>query len=167
MAERTGLVLQSFDNGMAEVVTDRRNACGGCEKSHGCRSCLTSAKLVATVQNPVSAVKGDVVLIHLTESALRAGAVLLYIIPILWLMAGAFVGDGLGGNWRIGATGAAVLGGLTGLAIGFIMARSISRSASIGPSLIPRIVRVVERGASQDKRAHAIIDTHPTSPCCG
>ena len=114
MAERIGVVLHTFDNGMAEVVTDRRNACGGCEKSHGCRSCLTSAKMVSTVQNPAGAGQGDVVSIYLKESALWTGAVFLYIVPILWLMAGAFVGASLGSNWEIGETGAAILMGLSG-----------------------------------------------------
>ena len=36
MAERIGMVLHTCDNGMAEVVTDRRNACGGCEKEGNC-----------------------------------------------------------------------------------------------------------------------------------
>ena len=167
MAERTGMVLRSYEDGTAEVVTDRRNACGGCESSHGCRSCLTGAKMVAMVQNPVGAEQGDVVSIYLKESALRAGAVLLYIIPILWLMAGAFVGDGLGSNWRIGATGTAVLGGLAGLALGFMMALGISRSSRFGSGMVPKITRVIERAGTTGGHGHAEIDTTSSAPCCG
>lgn len=167
MAERTGLVLRSFDNGMAEVATDRKNACGGCESPHGCRSCLTSTKMVAMVQNPVGAVQGDVVSIYLKESALRAGAVLLYIIPVLWLLAGAFVGDGLGGDWRIGATGAAVLGGLAGLALGFMMALGISRSSHFGRGMVPKITRVIERADTAGGNGQAEIDTTSSAACCG
>jgi sigma-E factor negative regulatory protein RseC len=168
MAERIGVVLQTFDNGMAEVVTDRRNACGGCEKSHGCRSCLTSAKMVSTVRNSAGAGQGDVVSIYLKEPALWTGAVFLYIVPILWLLAGAFVGASLGSNWEIGETGSAILMGLLGLALGFLMARVISKSSSFGPKIVPRIVRVVERAKTKGEQGHHNgINTISSAACCG
>jgi sigma-E factor negative regulatory protein RseC len=168
MAERIGIVLRTFDNGIAEVVTDRRNACGGCEKSHGCRSCLTSAKMVSTVRNPTGAGQGDMVSIYLKESALWTGAVFLYIVPILWLMAGAFVGSSLGRNWSMGETGSAILLGLLGLALGFLMARVISKSSSFGPKIVPRIVRVVEHAKTKGEHGHHNgINTTPNATCCG
>lgn len=168
MAERIGIVLHTLDNGMAEVVTDRRNACGGCEKSHGCRTCLASSKMVSMVQNPAGAGQGDVVSIYLKESALWTGAVFLYIVPILWLMAGAFVGASLGSNWAIGETGAAILMGLLGLAFGFLMARIISKSSSFGPKIVPRILRVVEHSKTNGEHGHHNgINTTPNAACCG
>jgi sigma-E factor negative regulatory protein RseC len=121
MAERIGLVIHTFDNNTAEVVTDRRNACGGCEHSKGCRSCLTSAKMLSTVQNEVGARPGDVVVIHLTEAALWTGAFLLYIIPILWLITGAFFGASFGKTWFGDESAAALIFGLLGLALGFLI----------------------------------------------
>ena len=168
MAERIGIVLHSFDNGMAEVVTDRRNACGRCEHSHGCRSCLTSAKMVAMVRNPAGAGQGDVVSIYLKKSALWTGAVFLYIVPILWLMAGAFIGASFGRNWDMGETEAAILMGLLGLALGFMMARIISKSSSFGPKIVPRIVRVVEHAKAKGEHGHHNgINTTPNAACCG
>lgn len=143
MAEQFGLVIHTFDNNTAEVVTDRRNACGGCEHSKGCRSCLTSAKMVSTVQNTVEARVGDVVVIHLTEAALWTGALLLYIIPILWLITGAFLGASFGKTWFLGESGAALIFGLLGLAFGFLMAFYISKSSGVRLKLIPQIVRIV------------------------
>ena len=166
MAERIGLVLHRLDNGMAEVVTDRKNACGGCEHSHGCRSCLTSAKMVATVKNPVGADQGDVVSIYLKETALWTGAVFLYIIPVLWLLAGAFVGASIGGNWEIGETGAAILVGLLGLALGFMMTMAVTRFSSFGPKLVPQITRIVERAKTEREKGSPGIKTTPSSACC-
>ena len=167
MAERIGMVLQTLDNGMAEVVTDRRNACGGCENSHGCRSCLTTAKMVALVRNPVGADQGDVVSIFLKESAQWTGAVFLYIIPVLWLMAGAFVGASVGSNWEMGETGASILVGLLGLALGFMMTIAISKSSSFGPKLVPQIIRVVERAKTNGERNNLVIKSTPNAACCG
>ena len=168
MAERIGIVLRTFDNGMAEVVTDRRNACGGCEKSHGCRSCLTSSKMVSMVRNPAGAGQGDVVSIYLKKSALWTGAVFLYIVPILWLMAGAFVGASFGRNWDMGESGAAILMGLLGLALGILLARIISKSSSFGSKIVPRIVRVVERANTKGEQGHHNgINTISSAACCG
>jgi sigma-E factor negative regulatory protein RseC len=168
MAERIGIVLHTFDNGMAEVVTDRRNACGGCEKSHGCRTCLASSKMVSTVRNSAGAGQGDVVSIYLKQSALWTGAAFLYIVPILWLMAGAFIGASFGRNWDMGETGAAILLGLLGLAVGFMMARAISSSSSFGPKIVPRIVRVVENAKTKGEHGHHNgINTTPNAACCG
>jgi positive regulator of sigma E activity len=41
MSIHFGLVRQIKENGLAEVQTDRRNACGGCQSSDGCRACLS------------------------------------------------------------------------------------------------------------------------------
>jgi len=161
------LVHHVFDNGMAEVVTDRRNACGGCEHSHGCRSCLTSAKMVAMVKNSIGADQGDVVSIYLKESALWTGAVFLYIIPVLWLMAGAFVGASVGSEWQMGETGGAILVGLLGLALGFMMTMAISKSSSFGQKIIPQIVRVVQRAKTNGEKSNTGINTTPNAACCG
>ena len=49
----------------AQVVTDRKGACAGCQSSPGgCRSCLTGAKMESRVANPVGAEPGDLVKVH-------------------------------------------------------------------------------------------------------
>jgi sigma-E factor negative regulatory protein RseC len=146
MAERMGLVINIFENNTAEVVTDRRGACGGCEHSQGgCRSCLTSTtKMVSTAQNAIGARPGDVVLIHLKESALWTGAMLLYIVPILGLMTGAFIGASFGESWSMGASGAAIIFGFLGLAFGFLLTLYISKSSGVRFRLVPQITRIVE-----------------------
>lgn len=144
MAEHVGLVLNTFENKTAEVVTDRRDACSGCAETHNCRTCLTSSHLVSTVQNPIGARQGDVVSIYLEDSALWTGALLLYIIPVLWLLTGAIIGSGLGADWKIGETGGAILFGLSGFAVGLAIIVIISRSLKFGQKITPRITRVIE-----------------------
>lgn len=149
MAEQIGIVFRVFENNMAEVVTDRKDACSGCAEKAKCRTCLTSARIVSTVQNPIGARQGDLVSIYLKESALWTGAVFLYIIPILWLLAGAFIGNGMGVGWPIGKTGAAILLGVLGLCIGLIITMVISKSSKFGPKITPRIIRVIDRGKKE------------------
>lgn len=125
-------------------------------------------KMVSTVQNPAGASQGDVVSIYLKQSALWTGAAFLYIVPILWLMVGAFIGASFGRNWDMGETGAAILLGLLGLAIGFMMARAISKSSSFGPKMVPRIVRVVEHAKTKGEHGyHNGVNTTPNAACYG
>jgi positive regulator of sigma E activity len=83
------------------------------------------------------------VVIHLTEAALWTGALLLYIIPILWLITGAFFGASFGKTWFPGESAAAIIFGLLGLAFGFLMAFYISKSSGARLKLTPQIVRIV------------------------
>ena len=63
MAEHIGIVIKKESDRYAQVVTDRKGACGGCQSTpHGCRSCLASAKMESRVANPLGAQAGDLVI---------------------------------------------------------------------------------------------------------
>lgn len=147
MPEHVGLVLNTFEDKTAEVIADRKDFCNGCKDTRMCRTCLTGARRTTTVQNPVGACRGDVVSIYLEGSTLWTEALLLYIIPVLWLMSGAIIGSGLGSEWKIGKTGGAVFLGLSGFVIGFMIIFIISKSLKIVQEIAPRIVRVIEHPA--------------------
>lgn len=144
MAEHVGLVLNMFEDRTAEVIVDRKAFCNGCDDTGRCRACLAGARRVETVQNPIGARRGDVVFVYLEGSSLWTEALLVYIIPVMWLMAGALVGSGLGQGWKIGETGGAILLGLAGLAIGFMIIFVISESLKHVHKIAPRIVSVID-----------------------
>jgi len=115
MAEHIGIVIKKESDRYAQVVTDRKGACGGCQSTpHGCRSCLASAKMESRVANPLGAQPGDLVKVHLSSSGLFTGAAILYLLPILGLMLGAFMGI-----WASTALGLSEsLGSIVGAAAG-------------------------------------------------
>ncbi len=45
MATQRGLVIES-DDGWAQIVAERRDACGGCSSNNNCRACLTPSKFL-------------------------------------------------------------------------------------------------------------------------
>jgi len=159
MAERIGIVQGIEANGMARVVTDRKNACGGCHSdSAECRSCLTSAKLESVVSNPIGAKAGDVVKLTISSATLFKGAVIMYLLPIATLILGAFLGLWWGGKSGWGDTGS-VLGGVIGLLAGFGAVTLMGRSRRLGRQMTPVISEVVtaSHGAAPPHHAH----------CCG
>jgi sigma-E factor negative regulatory protein RseC len=79
MAEHIGIVIKTESNNYAQVVTDRKGACGGCQSSPGgCRSCLTGAKMESRAANPIGVKPADLVKVHLSSANLFTGAAILY-----------------------------------------------------------------------------------------
>lgn len=147
MMKHVGLVLNTSKDRKAEVATDRRDFCSGCKDTRNCRACLAGARRVVTVQNTVGARQGEVVSLCLEDSPLWTGALWLYVIPALWLLAGTMIGSGLGEDWQIGETGGAILLGLSGFAVGLIMIAIVSSLLKLAMKITPRIIGVIEHSS--------------------
>jgi sigma-E factor negative regulatory protein RseC len=145
ISKRIGLVNRPMANQLAEVITDRKGGCGGCTPVTGCRTCLSSAKLISVVHNTVNAATGDVVLISISNKGLWAGAVLFYLWPVVCLLAGAAAGTTLDGVWIFNHTSGPIALGIGALCAGVYLTMRISKSAYGSTLLRPRITAIVEK----------------------
>ena len=144
MSKQIALVTKITPKGMTEVLTERHSACGGCQTTHGCSTCLSSSKIKAKVHNPVGARPGDVVEIHMASRAVWQGALILYGFPLMGLILGAITGAGIGGGEGYADENtAAVLTGLGGLLAGLFLAIVTGNSRYAKTHLVPTIIRVV------------------------
>lgn len=143
MAKQIGLVTQIFPSGLTEVLTERKGACGGCQPSHGCGTCLTSSKIKAKVHNPVDAQPGDVVEIHMDNHAIYYSAIILYGLPLLGLLAGAIFGVGASKIWFENESLTAALFGLGGLGMGLFLAVITGNSVYARRHFTPTIAQVI------------------------
>ena len=160
MAEHIGIVIKTESDDYAQVLTDRKDACGGCQStSAGCRSCLASAKIESRVTNPVSAKAGDLVKVHLSSANLFTGAAILYLLPILGLLIGAFTGIWVSTAFGLYELSGSIGGAVTGLGIGYAAVFVLDRSPGIRRRIMPTITTIVtpEVGMPNDKKAS----------CCG
>jgi sigma-E factor negative regulatory protein RseC len=144
MAEHIGIVIKTEPGNYAQVVADRKGACGGCQSTPGgCRSCLASAKIESRVANPVNAETGDLVKIRLSSANLLTGAAILYLLPIVGILLGAFAGvlasTAFGLTEIIGSIG----GAITGLIVGYTAVIALDRSPSIRRRIMPTITTIV------------------------
>ena len=145
MAERIALVLNTFENGTAEVMTDKKSACGGCHDTRNCKSCLSgSDKIVAVVQNDVCACPEDVVKIEHKTNALLGSAALFYGVPVFALLVGAFIGGALAVGWNMDESVGALLAGAAGLIVGLGAVIGITRTEFGRLRLVKRFFRVSE-----------------------
>ena len=94
MATEEGIVT-AVSTGTAWVKTTRSSACKGCSARHSCSPQNNQATLVEVV-NPVHAKVGDRILINIESASLLKASFLIYVFPILCMLAGAGLGQGVG-----------------------------------------------------------------------
>ncbi len=165
MAEHIGIVIQMEENGRVRVAADRKGACGGCDhRGGGCKSCLTGAnKMESEAANPVGAKVGDLVKLQLTTFNLYSGAALLYLLPVLGALVGAFMGD-----WAVGSDGAiggigAIAGTFLGVAIGYALLVAIDRGQGLRRRWMPTITKIVQPGVGVPS---GVGSTGAAASCC-
>lgn len=105
------VVTRVFPNNMAEVAVTRTTACGG--NCGNCESCIFQSELKAMAKNRVSARPGQKVLIESKSSKVFGAALLVYILPLIFFLAGFAIAYSLGA-----AEGVCVAVSFLGLAVG-------------------------------------------------
>ena len=147
MAQEEGHVITVGDDGWAQVVTSRRTECGDCNSSHCCASLGSGSKMVVKALNRAGAGVGDLVFINLSSRTVLKIAAILYIIPVLGLLSGVWVGENIKQGLFSDQSNMTILLGFAGLILGFILIAIISRIMSADERLYPVITRILKTGA--------------------
>ena len=88
------VVVKNLNNGMAEVSVIRGTACGG--NCGGCEACIYQNELRTLAVNTAGAKAGQRVELETKSSAIYKKEILIYIIPLLCLVAGYVLAAALG-----------------------------------------------------------------------
>jgi sigma-E factor negative regulatory protein RseC len=94
MITENGTVTQT-NKSTAWIKTMRTGACEGCSSKESCGTSHNAKELIVTVKNTLGVEKGDQVVIGLETKPMMFLSFLLYVFPILLLIAGAVIGDSL------------------------------------------------------------------------
>jgi sigma-E factor negative regulatory protein RseC len=165
MSERIGIVVSSDKDGWARVITDRSSGCGGCHTSHGgCRTCLAGSKLESRAKNAIGARSGDLVKLTLPASAVLKGTALLYILPAVAMIAGAFAGIWISGLLGFQHTSGALPGSLIGLGLAVWAVIRLGRSPKMVQRMTPVVTSIVQ---CADKPVTLNAAPQHPEPCCG
>ena len=161
MPQKTGLVVKTNEEGWAEVITDKLDACAECTSSRSCHSDCKSTRVRTRVYNSAGANEGDTVVIYISPSSVLKSAAILYLLPVFFMLFGALTVSSVAARLGMDESGSALLFGLIGLAIGFLIVRTFSTRLKVDSGLVPKIAQVIDRG-----------DDHPlplSTPCdnCG
>ena len=133
----------ALEAGAVWVETLRQTACQRCSASKGCGHALidgqragSRARVRALCDQPLSL--HDEVVLGIPEGLLLRGAMMVYLVPLLTLLAGALLGEVLLAGLPVEG---AALGGVAGLLCGFLLNRWYSVRHRHDPALQPRVLR--------------------------
>ena len=146
MAQKNGRVTNIGAEGWAEVIVERGDACNNCESSQFCHALSDCSKLKTSVVNKAGAKPGDLVAIRLDTRIIFKGAVILYLVPVVGMLAGAVSGNGLSNGLGIEPTISTIIFAFVGLGFGFLIPALFSRKMSTNKKQIPVITRIIKRG---------------------
>lgn len=150
MLEEEGVVLGLHD-GLAEVLTQKKSACGSCAAKNGCGTSLVESLFpqrsrALMAKNEVGAKEGDQVILGLDEAALQIASLLVYLVPILGLIAGALLGAWIGPGMAAGyGEISSILGGVGGFFVFLSVVRRYSDALSHRHEYQAQILRVIPR----------------------
>lgn len=137
-------IVVRVEEGHAYVEVGGAGAgCGRCHDAGGCQSSILG-QLFRTkprqyrIANPIGAAPGDQVVLRTASGAALRAAILVYVLPVLFLLLGAAAGSALGLDANIDFS--AALGSLMGLAVG-IISTVIARRWAVGKVDGPILLR--------------------------
>lgn len=156
MLREEAIVASVSENGWAQVITDKRDACGSCRASHCCSSFGPSSKMVIRALNRAGARAGDVVSISLKTQTMIRSVAIVYLIPVLTLLMGAFVGASLSPRLGANETTTSMLLAFLGLGLGFMINITISKWMAAKKGLTPVVTGILRTGVRTPESFMAI-----------
>lgn len=131
------IVTKTLDNGLAEVVVERSGICGGnCDECDGCRY---DNLVKSTVENTISAHRGQHVVIETPSAGVYKGAFSMYLLPIVFLIVGYYIAAALSVP-----EGKCVLIAFIATAVGVLIASFLSKRSFKGNPVPSKIVSVID-----------------------
>ncbi len=135
----------------AVVRIQQSSKCATCDSRDSC-DVSSDKKILIEVANDLQAKIGDLVEISMPENSLLQLSMLVYLLPIIALIAGALVGENMAGHLNTDPNLTAVFSGGAAMALVFIILRWLDHSTDFREKYYPRMTRI-------------ITNAMPLSPC--
>ena len=143
-----GIVTALKPENRVLVRIGRAEACHSCASKGACTTLGGQTQDVfLEVENTLNVTVGDQVALTLSESSVLKASAVLYLMPALMLMAGAFVGVFLAQRFGWNKDSTALAGTGVGLVLGLLTSRLISNKLGKQASFIPQLTSVIGNGS--------------------
>lgn len=145
MIEERAKVIAVKD-GAIQLQMIKTRSCDSCNAKNACGHALLARMTKRnhphnttefSLPNRLDAQVGDQVVLGIAEDALLKAALLVYLLPLLALLAGAMLGKAL---WA--SEVAAITGGLLGLLAGFMLIPQLQSAIFSSSSALPQLLRI-------------------------
>lgn len=135
-------VVERVKGGKALLRIERTSACATCESRGSCEM-GPDKKMMVEVTNSLGASEGDRVEVSVPSGSIIKLSLLVYLFPILALIAGAYAGGEWAQRLSLNATTASIFGGGMMAAIAFVVLRHLDRRLRIRGRSIPQMTRIL------------------------
>ena len=148
MAIEEGTVIRNIDQ-RAWIKTQRSAACEHCHSKDSCQTLGGSNEMQVEAINTIGAAEGDQVVVSFSTFSLLKGTFLIYMVPVLCLLAGAGVGVKLAQvtGWDRSALSALV--GFGALIVSFFLVRAKGNRLAQTDAYKPHIIRIKQPATAE------------------
>lgn len=135
--QQEGIVLEVVGN-IAKVKASRHSDC------ENCGSCPGNSAIVVEALNPVGAKRGQRVAIEVKEVNMLTAAFIVYILPLIMAVAGAFTGNYLAvQQYASNPLWYQIVGGVIAFGLSIIYIKYFDRNARTNDKMRPVITRIL------------------------
>ena len=142
MATERGIVTR-LDAETAWVKTSRTSACKACASRDSCQMAENGQEMEVEAINAANARVGDRILLNVESSALLKVSFLLYIFPVLLMLAGAVIGEKIAPMVGTDPSLLSALLGFVSFGVAFVLIRLTHLRMARKECYRPRIVRIL------------------------
>lgn len=135
-------VVERVKGGKALLRIERTSACATCESRGSCEM-GPGKKMMVEVTNDLGARTGDRVEVSVPTGSILKLSLLVYLFPILSLIAGAYAGGECAQRLAFDTTLVSIFGGGMMAAIAFIVLRHLDRRLQLRGRSIPQMTRIL------------------------
>jgi sigma-E factor negative regulatory protein RseC len=144
MATEEGIVIK-IDSSTAWVKTTKTHACEGCAARASCNVMGGGKEMEVEAINHAGAKVGETVVLSFETSSLLKATFMLYVLPILFLMAGAFIGHKMAPFFNFDASLMSVITGFLFFGLIVMFVRSKGNKMAKKDEYRPKVIKIVKR----------------------
>jgi sigma-E factor negative regulatory protein RseC len=145
-------IIEKTDNEKAFVRVQKNSACAHCE-SRGMCQIDNEKEMVVEVENNLGGGPGDQVEIMVPTGSFIKISLMVYMLPVLAFMFGAFMGDNLAGKLSLNPSLAAILGGTGLMVILFYLLKRLDKVIGSKKRYRPRLTRIISNSKKINSEA--------------
>jgi len=135
--QETGRIIE-INGEMAKVEVAQREICHRCPSENFCRLATGDSRQIEAV-NKIGAKPGDIVKIEIGSGRILTGAFIVYILPIVALLAGGVLTEWFGGSQNM-----AIITGMIALGVSFLIIWILNKWIARSRKMIPVIKEIIE-----------------------
>jgi sigma-E factor negative regulatory protein RseC len=143
MATEEGIVTKIDSTTTAWVKTTKSGACEACSARSSCHSLGGGKEMEVEAINRAGAQVGQKVVLSFDTSPLLKATFLLYVFPIIAMIAGAFVGQKLAPNFNFDTSFLSAIFGFLFFGLTMLFVRSKGNKLAQRDEYRPKIIRVI------------------------